>query len=167
MGKVKAGITFENTKSGEVRVCETVEHIAAYFNSSNLGPNAHAKQDHGWKLSPEDVIELEEVKNDPTLMMQIAQVYQIPPEDVADYNVLKFIATRRFKAAAQEEGGEDHVSDYEDRVRKLRDEKKSGGEKSTPEEDEDEKPTPEKPKAPAKTKVEKPAKKADNSGKAK
>lgn len=125
--KAAIGIVFENINNGEVRVATTTEHIAAFFNSSDEGPNAKNKQDFGWRLAPEDLIELERLKNDPETMERIANIYQIPPEDVADYNVLKFMAGKRFAKAKQEAeaSGKDYESDYERRVRELREGKKS------------------------------------------
>lgn len=124
--KNQIGIVFENIKTGEVRTASTVEHIAAFFNSSDEGPNAKNKQDFGWRLSPEDLAELEEIKEDPAIMAQIAQVYQIPPDEVPDYNVLKFIANRRFSEAARDaqSEGKDYESDYDRRVREAREARK-------------------------------------------
>lgn len=122
----QVGIVFENIKTGEIRIASTVEHIAAFFNSSDEGPNAKNKQDFGWRLAPEDLIELEKIKNDPIVMDRIAQGYQIPAEDVADYNVLKYMASIRFREAAQaaQAEGKDYESDYERRVREAREGKK-------------------------------------------
>jgi hypothetical protein len=121
------GIVFENINTGEVRVATTVEHIAAFFNSSDEGPNAKNKQDMGWRLSPEDLIELEELKNDVAVMERIGSVYQIPAEDVTDYNVLKYMASKRFASAKQAAtaDGKDYESDYERRVREAREGKKA------------------------------------------
>lgn len=133
--KNQVGIVFENINTGEIRIASTVEHIAAFFNSSDEGPNAKNKQDFGWRLSPEDLIELEETKQDINVMEKIAATYQIPIEDVADYNVLKYMASKRFAAAAREAEaeGKDHESDYQRRVREYRESrtsKKSTGEKT-------------------------------------
>ena len=119
------GISFENIHTGEVRVAATTEHIAAFFNSSDLGPNSRNKQDFGWRLSPEDLIALEKSRENATTMERIAQVYQIPAEDVADYNILMYIARERFSKAQATEQSQDHSSDYEQRVRELRDGKKT------------------------------------------
>lgn len=117
----KVGIAFFNINTGETRVAETVEHMAAFYNSSDLGPNAKNKQDFGWRLAPEIVLELEEVKSNPDLMIRIASVNQIPPEDLADFNILKFIADRKFKEVAKAEAKtEDHTSEYEKRLAELR-----------------------------------------------
>jgi hypothetical protein len=118
------GITFERMTDGmlETRVASSVEHIAAFFNSSDEGPNAKNKQDFGWRLAPEDLIELEDLKNDPNVMERIAATYQIPAEDVADYNVLKFMASKRFSAVKNGTRGEmkDYENDYSRRVREAR-----------------------------------------------
>ena len=118
------GITFERMSNGvfETRVASTVEHIAAFFNSSDEGPNAKNKQDFGWRLTPEDLVELEELKNDATVMERIAATYQIPVEDVADYNVLKYMASKRFKTATVDTKSQekDYESDYDRRVREAR-----------------------------------------------
>lgn len=125
--KNQIGIVFENINTGEIRIASTVEHIAAFFNSSDEGPNAKNKQDFGWRLSPEDLIELEETKRDADVMERIAAQYQIPIEDVADYNVLKYMASKRFKKAAQEAEaqGKDFESDYDRRVREYRESRTS------------------------------------------
>lgn len=118
----QTGITFFNINSGETRVAGTGEHIASFFNSSDLGPNAHNRQDFGWRLAPEIVVEMEQVKEDPTLMSQIAATYQIPPDEVADFNVLKFIADRKFKAVARTNAaqGKNYASEYEKNVAAAR-----------------------------------------------
>ena len=125
--KNQVGIVFENINTGEIRIASTVEHIAAFFNSSDEGPNAKNKQDFGWRLSPEDLIELEETKRDGNVMERIAAQYQIPIEDVADYNVLKYMASKRFKKAAAEAEaqGKDFESDYDRRVREYRESRTS------------------------------------------
>lgn len=192
------GITFERMTDGmvETRVASTVEHIAAFFNSSDEGPNAKNKQDFGWRLAPEDLIELEDLKNDPNVMERIAAQYQIPAEDVADYNVLKFMASKRFKTKTVDTKSEtkDYESDYARRVREAREGKT---EVPAKQEKKESKPAPSKPrtvnrdagdgqfvskdeaeKNPGTTvketvkpnseeKLEKSADKADNSGKAK
>lgn len=126
------GIVFENINTGEVRTATTVEHIAAFFNSSDEGPNAKNKQDFGWRLAPEDLVELERLKNDPQVMEQIARVYEIPAEDVADYNVLKYMAAQRFAAARKESEskGKNYESDYDRRVRLAREGKSDTPEKT-------------------------------------
>lgn len=120
----QVGITFERMNDGvlETRVASTVEHIAAFFNSSNEGPNAKNKQDFGWRLAPEDLVELERLKEDANVMERIAATYQIPVEDVADYNVLKYMASTRFKSTARDTKNEDRTyeSDYDRRVREAR-----------------------------------------------
>lgn len=120
--KAVIGIAFENIETGEIRVASTVEHIAAFFNSSDLGPNARNKQDYKWRLSPEDLIELEETREDAAVMERIAAAYQIPIEDVADYNVLKYMASKRFKTVEKTESKDSkkHESDYQRRVNEAR-----------------------------------------------
>ena len=133
------GITFERMLNGvlETRTVGTVEHIAAFFNSSDEGPNAKNKQDFGWRLTPEDLIELEDLKNDPVIMDKIASVYQIPAEDVADYNVLNYMASKRFSVIKNDTRGEmkDYENDYSRRVREAR-EGKNAPVKTEPTEEE-------------------------------
>ena len=133
----QVGIEFFNVNTGESRVAATAEHIAAFFNSSDQGPNAHNKQDFGWRLSPETVVELEEVKEDPTIMAQIAATYQIPIDDLVDFNVLKFIADRRFKIAARESAaqGKNYSSEYERMVAEAREKKLGSVAESSEKED--------------------------------
>lgn len=123
--KSQVGIEFFNIKSGEVRIAATAEHIASFFNSSDQGPNANNKQDFGWRLAPEIVVELDTIKEDPELMAQIASRYQIPIDDLVDFNILKFIADRRFKTAARKNAdeGKNYSSEYEKMIAKAREEK--------------------------------------------
>lgn len=143
----QVGIVFFNVNTGESRTAGTAEHIAAFYNSSDQGPNAHNKQDFGWRLSPETVVELEQIKEDPALMTQIAATYQIPIDDLVDFNVLKFMADRLFRSAARTNAseGKNYATDYEKRVAEAREKAAKGGEKEVAETTE----------------------KADNSGKAK
>lgn len=164
--KNQIGIVFENINTGEIRIASTVEHIAAFFNSSDEGPNAKNKQDFGWRLSPEDLIELEETKRDADVMERIAAQYQIPIEDVADYNVLKYMASKRFKKAAQEAEaqGKDFESDYDRRVREYRESRTSKPKAEKPAKEE--KPKAESkpattPEAPVKPETDKPVAKSD------
>lgn len=133
--KNQVGIKFFNVNTGEERVASTSEHIAAFFNSSDLGPNAKNHQDFGWRLSAETVAEMEIIKEDPAIMAQIASVYQIPPDEVADYNVLKYIADQRFRAAAiaSREQGKDYRSDYEKAVAEAREKARKSPEKEVAE----------------------------------
>ena len=135
--KNQTGIEFFNVNTGESRIAATAEHIAAFFNSSDQGPNAHNKQDFGWRLSPETVVELEQVKEDPALMAQIAAIYQIPVDDLVDFNVLKFIADRRFKEVARKnaEGGKNYSSEYDRMVAEAREKKASKVAESSEKED--------------------------------
>ncbi len=119
------GIEFFNVNTGESRVASTAEHIAAFFNSSDQGPNAHNKQDFGWRLSPETVVELDEIKENPTIMAQIAATYQIPIDDLVDFNVLKYMADKRFREAARVNAaeGKNYTSEYEQRLAEAREKK--------------------------------------------
>lgn len=171
------GIVFERMTDGvlETRTATSVEHIAAFFNSSDEGPNAKNKQDFGWRLAPEDLIELEDLKNDPAIMDRIAATFQIPAEDVADYNVLKFMASKRFKTAATDTKAEsrDYESDYARRVREAREGKNKKSAPAKQDKKPAAKPTPKvdtttapEVKPNADEKVAKSDEKADNSGKA-
>lgn len=137
------GIIFFNKKTGATYTATTVEHIAAFFNSSDQGPNSKNHQDMGWRLAPEDLVELEDLKANPEVMEKIAAANQLPPDEVPDYNVLKYMANKRFAAARKKQEAEsgNFEQEYEERVQELR-KKKSA------------------PKA--EEKVEKPTKKADN-----
>lgn len=161
--KNQIGIVFENINTGEIRIASTVEHIAAFFNSSDEGPNAKNKQDFGWRLSPEDLIELEETKRDADVMERIAAQYQIPIEDVADYNVLKYMASKRFKKAAQEAEaqGKDFESDYDRRVREYRESRTSKPKAAKEQKPKAEAKPATTPETPVKTETDKPVAKSD------
>ena len=114
------GIEFFNVKTGETRYITSSEHIAAFFNSSDLGPNAKNKQDFGWRLSPEIIVELEQVKENPETMARIAQVYQIPVDDLVDFNILKYIVDRRFAPKPGKTDKQDHSAEYQKKLEAAR-----------------------------------------------
>lgn len=119
---VLGGIPFFNIHSKETRVCQTEEHIAAFYNSSDLGPNAKNRQDRGWRLDPEIVIEMEEIQADESRMAEIAKQFSIPEENVEPYHILKVIAARILKEnkakLPKEEGA--YASEYERMVTEAR-----------------------------------------------
>lgn len=122
------GIEFFNVRTGESRIAETIEHMAAFFNSSDLGPNARV-QDYGWRLAPEVVVEMDRIREDEDLLEKIAAKQAVPIEDLAEYHLLKYIAARFYKKInPREDTAEHHRDEYEERLRAAR-----NGESSLPE----------------------------------
>lgn len=116
-------ILFHNVKTGERRRCETEPMIAAHLNSSDRSPNAHTGQDMGWRLAPATVIELERVMQNPEKLRGIAADFGIPSDNVTESDVLNWLSRQDDRAEAQGEttSEKDFEREYEDDIRKLRD----------------------------------------------
>lgn len=106
-------LKFFNIRSGEIRVAETPEMIAAMWSSSDRGPNVNQGQDFGWRLAPEVVVELKRIARNSALLQEIAVRYKRPLEDVGEKEILKYISdkTKAKDAPVAQDG------DYEDTYR--------------------------------------------------
>ena len=124
-------ITFENIKTGEKVTFSGDQdpmarqaHMAAYLNSSNLSPNALKGQDFGWRLAPEIVAKMDEVKSDPQTLDMLARRIGVSIDDVRDFHILNYVAEQDFAAdavAARAKADETAFErEYEDRLRALR-----------------------------------------------
>ena len=97
-------ITFENintgekvTFSGEMDPASRQSHMAAYLNSSDLGPNAGVRgQDFGWRLAPEVVAEMDTVRQDYETMDNISKRLGIPVDELKDFHILNYVAEKDF-----------------------------------------------------------------------
>lgn len=116
-------ILFHNVKTGERRRCETEPMIAAHLNSSDRSPNAHTGQDMGWRLAPATVIELEKTMQNPEKLRGIAADFGIPADNVTESDVLNWLSRQNDRAEAQGETTSDidFQREYEDDIRRLRD----------------------------------------------
>jgi hypothetical protein len=113
-------IKFFNVKSGETREASTEPMIAAFWSSSDLGPNIQQGQDFGWRLAPETAVEIKRIKKNHSLLRDIAQRYQVLPENITDSIVLKFMADRDALAVQEEvEASQDFTDEYTSAVKEL------------------------------------------------
>jgi hypothetical protein len=112
-------IKFFNIRSKEVRVAETEPHITAMWSSSDRSPNITQGQDFGWRLAPEVVVEMKQIKQDMPLLLQIAARYNRPLEDIGEPEILNYISdkTRSADAPVAVEG--DYTDEYEQEIRRL------------------------------------------------
>lgn len=126
-----SGISFFNIKSGEMRVCEGEPMIAAFWASSNLGPNANKGQDFGWRLSPETITELESIKQDPTKIAGVAAFLGVQRDLVMDSEILFYIANQQEKAKVVVERTTEPKFEevYNQKVAEIKKAKKAGKKK--------------------------------------
>lgn len=112
-------IKFFNIRSKEVRIAKTEPHITAMWASSDRSPNVTQGQDFGWRLAPEVVVEMKRIKGDPQLLLNIAQMYNRPLEDVGEPEILSYISdkTRDEDAPVAEEA--DYTDEYQAEIRRL------------------------------------------------
>lgn len=123
-------ITFFNIKSGEVKEVDTEPTLAAFYNSTDQHVNAHVGQDMGWRLAPETIKRIREIKTDQRLMDRIATTFQLPDDGVSDTDVLRWISLEdaRKEAEKTQVSESDHKATYEAQLRAL-DEPKNDGTK--------------------------------------
>lgn len=114
-------ITFFNVKTGEKRTVDTEPLIAAFFNSSDQHVNVQQGQDFGWRIAPETVKRIREIKANDTLMAKIAQTFQLVPDAISDTDVLRWISVEdaQAKSAQGQEQESDYTQEYEDQIRAL------------------------------------------------
>lgn len=114
-------VKFFNIKSGESRTAVTEPMIAAYFNSSDRHVNALVGQDMGWRLAPETLKRMQEVRNDSTKLMQIATSFQLPLDAIGDTDILYWISLEddREEAVSRQQKEASYAEQYEAEVRAL------------------------------------------------
>lgn len=122
-------IKFFNVKTGETRTLDPATMdpqfiepaISALYNSSNLHVNAMNGQDFGWRIAPETIKRIQEVKRDDMLVNRIAQSAQILPENLQDTDILTWIVRddARKEALKNEETEQNYEEQYNAEVRNL------------------------------------------------
>lgn len=113
-------IKFFNIKTGEEREVSTEPMIAAFWSSSDLGPNVSQGQDMGWRLAPETVVEVKSIRSNPSTLRDIAQRYQVMAEDLTDAIILKFIADKAAReVAAEAVDNQDYTEEYQEKIQQL------------------------------------------------
>lgn len=118
-------IKFENIRTKEVVIFTGEEepnmrnaHMAAYLNSSDMGPNAGVRgQDFGWRLAPEVIAEMEEVRNDFELLDRISRRVGIGLDDIRDFHILAFVADRDFAKDAKKQVTASDIAENEEDYR--------------------------------------------------
>lgn len=120
-------IKFYNVKTKETRVADTEPMVSAFYNSSDLGPNARVGQDMGWRLAPEVVVRIKKLKQDENLMVRIASNFAIPRENLTDTDILFYISEEDRRASEQKAQDEDHTDEYEQEIRDLEKSEKLDG----------------------------------------
>lgn len=117
-----SGIKFYNINSGELRDAETEPQIAAYWNSSDRGPNATLGQDFGWRLAPETLMELKRVQGDAQTLESISHNKKIAVENLSGPDILLYILEKNQgdeRKTGQDQTAEDFERQYQDEIRGL------------------------------------------------
>lgn len=136
-------IKFKNIYSGEVRECDSEPMIAAFWGSSDRGPNVNQGQDRGWRLAPEVVVELNKIRKSPEIQQSIAARYGIATDLLGEPDMLRYISDNNTPDNGLPEINQDDASferAYQDEIRALEAKDEPKAEESTPVE------TPEEPK---------------------
>lgn len=124
-------IKFFNIKSKEVRVAETEPLISALWASSDHSPNITQGQDFGWRLAPEVVVELEEIKRNPMIIQTIAVRYGVPLDGIGEKEVLQYISDKTTADEAAVASDADYSDEYNAEIRRLQREKERAEEPTT------------------------------------
>lgn len=125
-------IRFFNIRSGEEQVAENEPHISAMWASSDHSPNITQGQDFGWRMAPEVVVKMKEIKQDPVLLQQIATRINKSIEDVNEPDILTYISAQYDAANAPIAGEDDYTDMYDQEVRRLTQEQLEAKKAATP-----------------------------------
>lgn len=112
-------VLFFNIKSKEVVSADSEPKIAAYYNSSDLGPNAREGQDYGWRLHPEIVVQMKGIKQDPRSLESIAIRYSVPMNEIDDKLVLAYVSEMREGTQIKDNTLEDFEDEYRAEIMRL------------------------------------------------
>jgi len=94
------GIKFERITDGTIVEVERPAQVAALVNSSDLGINASRGQDHGWRLAPEVVSEIDDIKADMRALQDIARQKGLMVQDITTYDIVDYIFAQQQAAKA-------------------------------------------------------------------
>lgn len=125
-------IRFFNIRSGEEAVAEIEPHISALWASSDHSPNISQGQDFGWRMAPEVVVEMKEIKQDPIKLQEIATRLGKPLEDVNEPDILTYISSKTSAENAPIADGDDYQDMYDQEVRRLTAEQLEAKKAATP-----------------------------------
>lgn len=114
-------IKFFNIRSKEVLTADTEEQISALWASSDRGPNVTQGQDFGWRLAPEVVVQMKQIKADMNKLMELATIYRLPLEDVGEKEILQYISSQTRPNSAPHAVDEDYSDEYNQEIRRLED----------------------------------------------
>lgn len=112
-------IRFLNINSGEEAVAETEPQISAMWASSDHSPNITQGQDFGWRMAPEVLVEMKQIKQDIPVLQQIAITFKKPFEDIKDTDVLAWISLKSTPETAPIASEGDYQDAYDQEVRRL------------------------------------------------
>lgn len=98
-------------------VADTEPKIAALWSSSDHSPNITQGQDLGWRLAPEVVVEMKKIKQDITILENIARRYRKNLDELGEIDILHFISDRTPLERAPIANEEDYKDDYDAQVK--------------------------------------------------
>jgi hypothetical protein len=112
-------LNWVNIRSGLKTVAETEPQIAALWASSDHSPNITQGQDFGWRLAPEVVVEMKQIKGDFQALERIASRFKKALDDLSEIDILTWISNKTTLEAAPVVEVADFADDYERQVRLL------------------------------------------------
>lgn len=81
-----------NIRTNERRKLDRPHQIGAYINSSDLGPNSNKGQDFGWRLAPELMARIDEMRMDDELLADISKQTGVPLDELTTINLVQHIS---------------------------------------------------------------------------
>ena len=117
-------ISFFNIRTKEQVTLERPHQIGAYINSSDLGVNSNKGQDFGWRLAPEIVVKLDEMRMNPELLDNMSKRLGVPIDELTTIHLVQQISyeedleRRRKEMRVNREP--EFKQEYEQQIDKLR-----------------------------------------------
>lgn len=108
-----------NIRTGLKTVAETEPQIAALWASSDHSPNITQGQDFGWRLAPEVVVEMKQIKGDLGQLERIASRFKKALDDLTEIDILHYISNKTTLDAAPQPEVTEFAENYEAEIRKL------------------------------------------------
>lgn len=119
-------ISFYNIKTGEKVSLDRPHQIGAYINSSDLSVNSNLGQDFGWRLAPEVIIKLDEFREDPRTLEEIARRIGVDVSELTTIHLVQHISylddLGQKIEARREERTPKFQGDYEAEIARRREE---------------------------------------------
>lgn len=118
-------IEFFNVNTGERRTITRAHQVGAFINSSDLGENKDRGQDFGWRIAPEQMVKVEELKSDSRALRDIAERRGIAVQDLKVLHLVQYLSEQEELESSknklvEDSNGPKFQDKYEEELRALK-----------------------------------------------